>query len=739
VSQGPGIIYKFSQTGVEDLTNKIKQLHQEFANGQITYKQYHSSILDATSQGRAATSEFNQMKGAIAAANPGLLEFTRSMSLFGGVANTVLSITNAINLAQLAGAGISSQLAQDQSAAAAAYNEYIKDLNSYGPADSRTVAAYNQYHAMLNQVTFDQNQLARQSITTTVTLIASGISIAGSISNTVMAFKALSAEMSPVTAENFAIGLAGVGGVLVSWGLPIAAGIAGIAAFTYLMEQISPTAKNAFTDLQTAIEKTFNLDPVTAWWVGLAYEFVGGLARIGDYIENGAIAWYNGILTNFINPLIQIWDATVGKITGQISTISPAQYIQQSNNDIMAELGLNVPNSQASNADAINQMFTGTPGGLGLAGSSNTPVPSTLLNPVNTTAQMSSALKAGQDAANQYLNAINTNSIATNTLATQSLNQQAQTTAAINAYKDSVTSQISTLQSQLGPLLAQPQTMQQTVQTGCTGSVGSGDVWNPGSPIYGTQTVATPAATQAAQLQKQIASLQSQVPVLDNATSGLATVLNSIGLSANSGIGSVISGALGGFAGVGGAGICATQLANFAQTGDYGVFTKAAMQDNAVTTPSASQQASALLAAWQGMGLTGYTLSDAQRALGQNTGGTGASGSKNVGSGAFGGLAGQYGNGLGSSSSSSGSSSCCSFCCSCWYAEGGSGIVSTPTKIGVGESGPEAVSITPLSKGTTSTGGISITVINQGSILSENNLSDTIMKVLKQALRSGGF
>ena len=191
--------YRFKQLGVEELTSKIRELHNEFRNGEITYKEYRSQIREASGQGRAATQEFSQMKGAIAAANPELLGFTRTMSLFGGVANTVLSVMNAINLAQIAMSGVSSQVASIDAQKAAAYNDWVRTVQAYPPNDPRIVAAWNKYIALVNESNNAHRDLARQSLNTTVTLIASAIAITGSIAQTVIGFQALS-QMAKGTA-----------------------------------------------------------------------------------------------------------------------------------------------------------------------------------------------------------------------------------------------------------------------------------------------------------------------------------------------------------------------------------------------------------------------------------------------------------------------------------------------------------------------------------------------------------
>ena len=742
MSSGPGIVYKFSQQGIEDLTSKIKDLHQQFADGQITYKQYHSSIKEATSQGRAATSEFNEMKGAIAAANPNLLEFTRTMSLFGGVANTVLSVTNAINLAQMASSGIDTQVAQNKAQVAMLTNQVTMAQAAYGEGDARVTTLENALSAAKNEGIYLSQQQARESVTTAATLVASAISIVGSISNTIVGFKALQASMNPIYAEQFGVAMTAAGDAMMTIVAPIAVVIAAIEGINYAFGLLVPQFGSDTKAIAAEIQQNWNVDSMTAFLLAPFVQTYAGIVDFADESYNQLVGMYNMIINNIINPLIGTWDNTIGKITGQIGTVGNAAGIDMSNmnNKILASIGLG-PHAAASsggnpNADAINQMMVGSP-----------TTSTAALNTLQQNTLYSGIISQGQQAANQYLNSILATGQAANQVAQNILQSQNANTQAVNAAKaaqqaisDNANSKIADLKAQVTQLLTQPQT-QTVTQMYTPESLGSGDVLNFGTPTPESVQVPSDAANQVAALHKQIASLQqtatdasNQVAVLDNATSGLDATLSSIGLSSQNGIGSIIAGALGGAAGVGGAGINATQLAQFAATGNYGVFTQAANQDFASQsgTPTHQQQIDALLKSWSGMGLSSYTAADAAKALGYVT--TPVSlGSQNVGSGAFGGLPGQYGNP--SSSKSVFDSSTAIFA-----AAGFEGVVSGATKFVAGESGPEQVSITPLNSGRKSGATIiNVTHNNAGTLLSENNHKDFIMKTVKEALKQGGF
>ncbi|MDE1769227.1 MAG: hypothetical protein KGI28_01560, partial [Thaumarchaeota archaeon] len=72
--------FRFKADGLDDTISRIKELHQELNSGTISTREYRSEMREVTTTSKAATQEFNQIKGAIYAANPTLLEFTKTMS-----------------------------------------------------------------------------------------------------------------------------------------------------------------------------------------------------------------------------------------------------------------------------------------------------------------------------------------------------------------------------------------------------------------------------------------------------------------------------------------------------------------------------------------------------------------------------------------------------------------------------------------------------------------------------------
>ncbi|MGI0047771.1 MAG: beta strand repeat-containing protein [Nitrosotalea sp.] len=803
----PSLQYQFTQSGLDDIVDRIKELHNELRNGQITYQQYHTQIKEATEQGRAATQEFSQMKGAIAATNPKLLEYTRTMSTFGSVANTVLGITNAINLAQMASMGIDQTVMQDKVNLAAVTNNAAKDLAAFGQNSAQYQTDLAAKDADTNKLAYDLQQMGYQSVSTGATLVASAVSVAGSISQTLIGFKAMQAMMGGNFVENFAIGLSAVGTAALAILGPIAIVTAAIYGIYYAYQALDPAFAQQSSAIYNAIIANWHLDTLSATLIAPWVTFLVDLEGTADAMYNVMITLYNGIITGFINPLISAWDSTIGHITGSIAQITPSALTNQTLQQAMAAIGLgsattttsaaaSSSSTTSSSMDAVNQMMlSGNLPGNSLTGSSTT---QSIQQIQNTSAQQlqqqlisgstSAAILQTQQATGATLTGANsnlvtisssissnlppitsavnttgssiTNAVIAGTTATTSGLSSLQTamTAAQTAQQNAVTaalssiqsqisqynSQIASLQTQATALAAQPQ-IQYGTDVGVTGYEGGPD----GQPIYGTiQTQGpTAAASQLASVNQQIASLQQQATALTNqaknvvansaisgtldvASSGAQATIASLGLDSSTGIGSIIAGALGNGSGSGTyAGINANQLAQFAQTGNYGIFGQAVDQEMApgtITTYNSSgapiflqntpaNQLSVLEKNYQSMGFSASqsaTYAAAVKENSNNFNGSIRSPGNNGGYGA----GNQY------------------------LAAGGfEGNVNTPTSITVGEQGPEAVSITPLSKPGSGTSGNTIIINIAGSLLSDNDLAQTIDNVMKNNLIRVGF
>lgn len=700
--------FRFKADGIDDTIDRIKQLHSELNNGQITTREYRTGIREVTTETRAATQEFNQIKGAIYAANPTLLEFTKTMSGFSAVAQTGLSITNAINLALLATQGTSNQLQDLKTKLADARLEYERFANSpqFGPASPQAQAALSKIQELTNQYNNTLQQWYIQQITNDITLASSVILTINQITQLSTTMRTLAAAMDPVLAENFAVALSGVGGVLLTWLGPVALVVAGIEAIYQLVKLLDPAFAETANNLENSIMENWHVDSIEATLLAPFVGFAGGVVQAAYEIYSVLVNLYNSIVTNVLNPLINSWDSTLGSILGKIHELGTVTYSVPSANQILQGFGLGSNSLGGSsgtnaNADSINKMLIGSP-----------TTSTAALNSLQQSAMYTGTIASGQTTSNQYLNSILTNGLAGNQLAQQQLNAINQQKQAQTDVKTALQAGVLTSQDNLKSL--QDQLAQAQAKLSSASSAHANDLANSPnltasdfpdimSAIGDVNTLQGKIAAE----QQNIQNIQSKSQSLDNATSGLAPVLSSIGLSADTGIGSIISGALGDYGGVGGAGISADQLAEFVQTHDYGVFTKATIGDsfpngstgghgNGPTDQQQIDDLAASLAKNLGIDLSShpYLIDEAKNTL----------------------IKGHV----------------------IKAATGFDGMVNSPTHFLAGESGPEFVNISPSGKGGKSTS-VNVTVNVGGSVLSDYDLKNTLQSLLKDVLKASGF
>lgn len=644
-----GLGYRIKAEGADETIQKLRQLHEEVRQGTKNAKDYRQEHKELTLSGRAAVGEFNDIKNAISAANPNLLEFTRTMSIFGNVSSTAMSVMNAINLAMIAGSQVTQELASAQRQAASDYNDYVRELAAFGPYDPRTQAAYQKWKGDLNQITNLQKQQAVQSVDTAITTIVSATAIAGSISQSAIAVKAIQWDRV----------FAGIGGALtnamgsVVWFggavmVPLAVAVAAFYGAYYLIRALNPMYAKSMDELSSIIQNNWHADAITATMIA---PFVGaylGFARIEDQITEQ--------LFNFINEMINAIDTlpdAVNKAFGRIviprlDNILPPGFANNGQNTFynQAIKDLNI------NKNSTSTSGSGVPGILGSYISSG-PTADEIKQQLeksatsgekiatNSTGSLAALAGIGSDiiSQNETLHLINSGVAGLLQPLIDQKNVVSQT-------KDSINTQIHALKQQIADLSSQPQTALQRQNLNPDGLSQEQSLVTPRDAqgnYYTLVSAPSDAAKQLSAAKNQLASLQSAVSGLDNFTSGLSPVLNSIGLNSDTGIGSIISQALGNAAGIGGAGISAGELQQFANTHDFGIFTKAAIRDSATHTPTQQEQIDALLNAYKKSGLTGYTASDAARALGYGGAVSGGSNNYSNTGGKFGGLPGQYG------------------------------------------------------------------------------------------------
>ena len=647
-----GLGYRIKADGADDTIQKLRQLHDEVRSGTITAKNYREEHRELTMAGRAATQEFGDMKGAIAAVNPNLMEFSRTMSIFGGIAGTVQSSLNTINLAMISGSQVTQELSSAQRQAAVDFNDYQKLLASpqYGPYSPVTQSALAKYKADLNEITNLKKQEAIQSVDTAIATIVSATAIVGSMSQTAIALKAIQWDLvfAGVTAgaESALTGVTWFAGAVLA---PLAAGVAAFYGAYYLIRALNPMYAQSMDELSGIIQNNWHVGSIEAQLVA---PFVGaylGMAKLEDDISTDLYNFVNGMI-NLVNTVPNAVNSAFHRIVlPTLSNVLPPGFADGGQNSFynQAIRDLNI----AGPSTATNPSDAGLPGPQNMTledikremekySQSGDKIAT------NSTTSLASLGLIDSEAlqTNQTLYQINSGVAGLLQPLVDQKNATAQLKDAVSQGQDAIKSNIAALEQQLKDAQASANAASAAHAYDLENSpnLTASDFPDIMSAIGSVQTI----QSQIDSAKSQLAQSQATITGLDNMTSGLAPVLNSIGLSSDTGIGSVIAGALGGYAGIGGAGISAGELAHFAQTGDYGVFTNAAKHDaNPYGTtgiygngPSHQDQ----IDAW--MKSTGiHDVNQAKQALGYGGGVSSGSSNYNPGGGPFGGLPGQYG------------------------------------------------------------------------------------------------
>lgn len=641
--------YRIGADGADETLQKLRKLHDEIRSGTISAKDYRTEHRELTIAGRAATQEFSDMKGAIAATNPNLLEFTRTMSIFGGVANTAMSALNTINLAMLQGSNAAQEMSAANRQAAVDYNDYVRLYNSpqYGPGSPVTEAALAKYNADINEISNLTKKLGVQSVDTAISVAVSAISMAGSMSQTFIALKAIQWDLvfAGITSSAQAA-LAAVtwfaGAILA----PIAVAVGTFYGAYYLIRALNPLYGQSMDELSNIIQNNWHVSSIEAQLIA---PFVGaylGMAKIEDDISQDLYNFVNQLI-NLVNTVPNAVNHAFGRIViPTIPNVLPPGFANNGQdsfyNQAIRDLNINginsatsptsygIPGQNLSNDEIkarlqdMVQSGTKTATNSDLSLSALSGIGSSLVQQNESLSSINSGIMLQSNIIEQQTAAINAGRAATHA---QLIQMQASAQAAVDAAQAQVNAvsgkSYQIFQSNFAALNADP-------------NYTIGDV--PGykeaaAAEQNASSALTAAQTKLNQVNQQIQEVGTQ--------DLLAPYLRSVGLDPNQGLGSIVTGAIG----IGG-GIPSSVIDEFINTHNYGAFTKQAILDaNPYGTtggygnaPSQQDQ----INAW--MKSTGINdVNTARQALGY--GGVVSSGSGNYSptGGQFGGLPGQYG------------------------------------------------------------------------------------------------
>lgn len=103
------MLWQLQIRGAEEVKTRFREINEQFAKGDITAAEYSKELRGVNRDARTLTNTMNMQKNIFLATHPSILKLTQAMSLVSSVSRTLLSITNAINLARIAGRQLSGE------------------------------------------------------------------------------------------------------------------------------------------------------------------------------------------------------------------------------------------------------------------------------------------------------------------------------------------------------------------------------------------------------------------------------------------------------------------------------------------------------------------------------------------------------------------------------------------------------------------------------------------------------
>src|SRR6185312_8035510 len=244
--------WKIMVEGAQQAKQQLADLDQQFSKGQISISDYAKGQRQSLRDVRALNNEQRVQKEVFLASNPALNSLSKSMSTVGAVSNTLLGITNAINLAQLASIGVNEKVTAATQQLAADQRQYQIDLRDFPNDVALHQADLAKIAADQSNLAFVTRQATYQQITDWITLGSSAAISANQIIQTYSTLAPKIKNFSQGTQD--AIGLAGLSGTF------LVLGAAALIAGTQLGTGLNPDNVDKF---RQSLDKAFGDNPFT--------------------------------------------------------------------------------------------------------------------------------------------------------------------------------------------------------------------------------------------------------------------------------------------------------------------------------------------------------------------------------------------------------------------------------------------------------------------------------------------
>lgn len=327
------ISWKLSVQGSQDVKQRLADINAQFDRGEISAQDYAKGIREVNRDARSFVNISSAQKNIFLATHPMYNQISRSLSTVAGISRTLLSITNALNLARIAGNGMTSE----ELDLSLKKIDIMRALNT--ETDPSKIQGYQEELNLINKRLKEiGDEKISQGINNTVTAIGSlGLGLHG--------IAKIIPQLLPVIAFFKNVGL--VGGIFVALATGIAFAAEALYKFLFGIEDMDAwrasnvTALiNFFTiDIPMALGQAgqfitnFFLKDLPKWidqsvrwvtnafstmWDGIISFFKAGF----DFIIKGINDLYGSIL-KFVNDIINLFSKIIfGKKSSSSNTSS---------------------------------------------------------------------------------------------------------------------------------------------------------------------------------------------------------------------------------------------------------------------------------------------------------------------------------------------------------------------------------------------------------------------------------
>jgi hypothetical protein len=357
--------WKLSVRGATEVKTKLAELQRQFDQNAISAEDYAKGLREVARDSTTFTNSMNLQNRVFLATHPNLQRMSRAMSTVASVSRTLLTITNALNLARIASQGISSEQLDIESQIAQTLRAIARET------DPEKLQALNEQLAVLRARLQELvSAETEQKINNLITLIGSvGLAVGG-----------ISSALAKIGGSGLLAGI-GAGAVagFAALAVAILAAVAAVGVFIAIWERLTGVEDGFFTGIVEQFsdvlgpftKEVIRLFTITIpralgtaavfltqffledlpTWAQSAFDFLAaGFTGVWAFITNATQNFINAIVTgieflinqfiNAVNVMIRAYNAAARKIG--LPTISELKQVT------LARISLETPEAKTA-------------------------------------------------------------------------------------------------------------------------------------------------------------------------------------------------------------------------------------------------------------------------------------------------------------------------------------------------------------------------------------------------------